>query len=216
MWNFFGDNYPKGWHSIEDVNPEEHYYFVSFVYRLIVVFAWIRKIEKEMVYLDTTFSQEEDLDFIKFLRLLPQILYDAELFKGHEYERGYASDHFFRGQLESLAESLITVDGVCDFSSFRNHYREYSDAMQPVCRFICGISPDEERLRWDRLQILHISIMALLNSFGYDFQYTAIDKLSLISSKPRKTRLLKNFSEMVYRIKLENQVELKRILKSLD
>lgn len=56
LWNFYGENYLKKWHQISDIDVHEHYYFVSFIYRFIAVFVWVRKIEKEMVYLDTTFA----------------------------------------------------------------------------------------------------------------------------------------------------------------
>lgn len=215
LWNFFGENYPKKWHHIDDIDVEEHYYFVSFIYRFIAVFAWVRKIEKEMIYLDTTFALQEDLEFIKYLRLLPQILYDAELYQGYEYERSKATDHFFRGQIESLAESFVVENNICDFTYFCNQVDNYAENITPVCRFLNGISPEEKRLRWDRLQILHITIMAFLNAFGYDFQYTSMDKIKNITSIPRKSRLLGNFLKIVYRIKLDEQSELKNILNTV-
>ncbi|WP_371380437.1 hypothetical protein [Sporomusa aerivorans] len=215
LWNFYGENYLKKWHKIDVIDVYEHYYFVSFIYRFIAVFAWVRKIEKEMVYLDTTFALQEDLDFIKFLRLLPQILYDAELYKGYSYERSMATDHFFRGQLENLAEKFITEDRVCDFTDFCKNFNAYIDEIIPVCNFLNDISPNEDRLRWDRLQILHITIMAFLNTFGYDFQYTDVDQIDKITSIPRKSRLLNNFLDMVRRMKLENQIELKKYWRQL-
>lgn len=74
---------------------------------------------------------------------------------------------------------------------------------------------NEERLRWDRLQILHITLMAFLNTFGYDFQYTSLDEINRITSISRKSRLLNNFSKLVCRMKLDNQSELKNILKTV-
>lgn len=213
LWNFT-EIYSNRWHCIDAIDVKEHYYLVSFIYRLIAVFAWVRKIEKEMIYLDTTFSIEEDLDFIKYLRLLPQILCDAELFNGYEYDRSIAKDHFFRGQLESLAESFVVDNKVCDFTNFCKKFDNYIEEIAPVCRFLNDMSPEENRLRWDRLQILHITIMAFLNTFGYDFQYTSVDKINRITSTPRKSRLLNSFSEMVCRMKLDNQSELKNILKA--
>ena len=39
------------------------------------------------------------------------------------------------------------------------------------------ISPYEDRLRWDRLQLFNITLMVFLNSFGYEFQRTTNEKL---------------------------------------
>lgn len=69
LWNF-ADNYKHNWHKIKDINTlTNHYYLASFSYRILAFFAWVRKIESEMVYLDTTIASRKDLNLIKFLRI---------------------------------------------------------------------------------------------------------------------------------------------------
>jgi len=215
LWNY-AENYTKNWHSFEtSANLNKSYYIFSFGYRLICVFAWIRKIEKDMIYLDTTIASKEDLEFIKFLRLLPQLLCDTKLFSGQEYDSDSPEDHFFRNRFEQMVELFIDKDDdVISYSKFEKEYNKYLGVF-PVFEFLNGISPDEERLRWDRLQVLHIAILTFLNSYGYDFQYTSDDKLKIILRKPRLNRLIPNYETILLDFKLNDHKEVKNVLSVL-
>lgn len=82
LWNLL-ENYPKNWHVVRnEMDFVDSYYLRSFVYRILCFFAWIRKLEREIVYLDTTVASKQDLELIKFLRLFPAILCDVQLFSG--------------------------------------------------------------------------------------------------------------------------------------
>ncbi len=216
LWNF-SDNHSKYWHKVNgDYCDSRAYYFNSFVYRLMAVFAWIRKIEEEMIYLDTTIASKEDMEFIKFLRVFPEIMYDIDLlFKGYDYDANYQTDHFFRNNLETMAGALFQGDSVCTFAQFENRLASYSEHLRPVCQYVDGISPTENRLRWDRLQVLHVATMVFLNSYGYDFQRTTADKLRTIIKKPRRSKLLANFADLLERNSLASQKEFKRTIRVL-
>ena len=180
MWNF-SSNHTEKWHCVDgEYTKKEHYYFHSFVYRVICVYAWIKKIENEMVYLDTTIATKEDLELIKFLRVFPEILCDLFLVNGLEYDANHQTDHLFTGTLDHMACSLLVNGNVCDFSSFQANLDKYIPNLEPLCKLIECMSPDEERYRWDRFQILHYTIIAFLNAYGYDFQVTRDSKLKEI------------------------------------
>jgi hypothetical protein len=84
LWNF-AVNYKEGWHKISgELDPDQHYYLASFTYRVLAFFAWVRRVENQMVYLDATIASRDDLNFLKFLRLLDQVMCDTALFKGLE------------------------------------------------------------------------------------------------------------------------------------
>jgi len=214
LWNF-ATNYKYQWHNVKgNYESKGNYYFNSFVYRIICVFAWIKKIEDEMVYLDTTIALTKDLEFIKYIRLLPQIFFDVMLFKGFDYDENRQTDHFFRNNLETMAQSLITdMKEVCTFTQFEESLDKYMKSLYPLCLFLDGIFPEEPRLRWDRLQVFHLALIAFLNSFGYDFQITPNNKIMDILGKPRRSRLLRNFKELLQRNKLTEQKEFKNLLK---
>lgn len=214
LWNF-AIHYKDKWHCVSGNYVSGGYYFTSFVYRFVAVFSWVKKIEKEMVYLDTTIATAKDMEFLKFLRLFPQLMCDLILFKGFEYDDNYQKDHFFTNNFDHMSESLIKENSVYSFSEYEQHCRELKEDLECACLFIDGMSPDEERLRWDRLQILHIVLMVFLNTFGYDFQRTEGDKFNEIINKPRKSRLISNFTGMLDKNKLSNQKEFKRIINVL-
>ena len=73
FWNF-SNNYIEKWHCLENYNNlERENYYVSFVYRFIAFFSWQRKLDKEMIFLDTTIAANRDLEFLKFFKLFQQL-----------------------------------------------------------------------------------------------------------------------------------------------
>lgn len=214
LWNFT-THYKDKWHYVSGKYDCGGYYFTSFVYRFIAVFSWIKKIETEMVYLDTTIATKNDMEFIKFLRLFPQLLCDLTLFKGFDYDSNYQTDHFFANNLDYMSESIIKGKSIYTYPEFERKMKELEEPISHVCCFIDGISPDEDRLRWDRLQVFHVVLMVFLNTYGYDFQKTSNDKFREIINSPRKSRLLNNFIEMVERNKLSKQKEFRKVIKIL-
>lgn len=212
FWNL-AKNYKNGWHSFESSEYlNKNYYIFSFGYRLLSVFAWVRKIEKDMVYLDTTIATKEDLEFIKFLRLFPQIMCDTRLYAKVEYNYNDATDHFFKNHFEKMSDLFIKDGDIITYSEFEKNYSNYLD-VYPIFKYLNGISPDENRFRWDRLQVLHIAILSFLNSYGYDFQYTDDEKLKEILYTPRLNRFMTNYEIMLKDFKLNNHKEVNRILE---
>ena len=69
-----------------DYNNPNNYYFQSFVYRILSVYAWMRKIELELIHLDTTIAISDDLNFVKFIRFYGRIFSDIAFFKGFKYD----------------------------------------------------------------------------------------------------------------------------------
>lgn len=83
-----------------------------------------------------------------------------------------------------------------------------------ICSFFDGMSPNEERLRWDLIQTFHLTLIAFLNTYGYDFQYTSKDKLNHIIETPRRSRLLQNYKEIMIRNRLNTNKEIRNIFKT--
>ncbi len=216
LWNF-STNYKHNWHLMKGdySNVERNYYFSSFIHRLLSFYAWVQIIENKMVYIDTTISSKEDLSFIKYLRLFPQIFCDVILFKGMEYDESTATDHFFRNAFTEMAECMIDDDHVISYSEFTNKISEYSNTLHQIYLFLDGISPNEDRPRWDRLQAFHIILIAFINSFGYDFQYTSQEKMKNIFAKPRKNRFINNLIVIIERINLDRQKGIKKTIKNI-
>jgi len=215
--NHLCGNFDSDWLDFDrlaDIRPKR-YYLTSFVYRLVSVFSWIRIIEMQMVYLDTTIAGRNDMDFGKYLRLLPQVLSDASLFEGFEYNPFLATDHFFLNSLENMSDSLIQGDKVETFSVFQQNLNPHKKNLEAVFRFLNGIDPYEDRLRWDRLQLLHAVLLCFLSSYGYDFQRSDTDDFRRALTFPRPNRVPANSLRIIGRYRIEGRKELKRLVREL-
>lgn len=216
LWNFSA-NHKENWHTINNLKLlSEHYYLASFTYRMLVFFAWIRKVEEEMVYLDSTVASKQDLNFVKFLKLFPQILCDVALFDDLDYNNEYAKDHFFKNELLHVCDSFCLENGAIKFSEFKDNKNNTLQEALPIADFISGMSPEENRHRWDRLQALHFVLMMFLNSYGYDFQYTDKNKLSEIAGRTRPSKVTKNLKMLINRFQLLNVKEVKYVFKAIE
>ncbi len=215
MWNF-SNNYSKEWHCISKKNNDyckHHYYFHSFVYRFLCVLAWIKKIQKEIVFIDTTLASKKDLEFIKFLRVFPQLLCDLQFIEGGNADGTYANDHFFRDKLNLFPDVIITESGLKSYSEFIDNLIPLKTQIKELYLWFDGISSEENRRRWDRLFYFHLTIMMFLNDYGYDFQKTDEDKLRQILHKPKKKLEINGFLELLRRYKLDGNKEVKKIIK---
>ena len=212
LWNFT-THYKDNWHEVGGKYTTGGYYFKSFVYRFVRVFSWIRKIEDEMVYLDTTIATRSDMEFLKYLRLFPQLLCDLSLFEGFDYDPNYQKDHIFTNNFERMSQCMIKENSIYTYPQFEEEFGVLKEDLFHACKFIDGLSPDEDRLRWDRLQVLHIALTAFLNSFGYDFQKASDEKIEELINQPRKSRLIANFVQLIKRNKLDKQKEFKKVIK---
>jgi len=209
LWNLCS-NYKEEWQC-----ESNNYYFTSFVYRFLAVCAWVKKTHNEMLFLDSTIATKKDMEFIKFLKLIPQILCDVTLFDGFNYDPNEQKDHFFSNNLDLYCQSIMTNNSVLTYSEFMKKYEKSRDEFEDVCHFIDGISPGEDRLRWDRLQLLNNTLMVFLNAFGYDFQNTSDQKFIGIISKPRKNRFINNYIKIIEKNRLSNTRDFKRNLRAI-
>lgn len=213
LWNF-SDNCGKNWHKLRDGKAiNELYYLESFSYRFLSFFAWCRKIEKEMIYLDSTISDSEDLELIKYLKIFPQMFCDTALFDGHGYDASHAKDHFFKDDFLYMVDSLITKEGVVTYSEFKRK----SDGAEytKIINYLDGVSGEKACLKWYSLNLFHFVLMAFLNKFGYDFQWTSKDKLKSLSGKIPKNILAVNLPGILERNHLDKTSEIKSVINVL-
>jgi hypothetical protein len=211
LWNF-SENYRENWLNVNH-NYKQGNYFKSFVYRFIAFFAYIRRIEIELIFIDSTFASKKDLEFIKFLRTFPQLFSDVKLFEGFDYNKSIATDHFFRNNFEQMVDSFIKQNKVIGYNDYLENIDKNNQCISSICSFFDGLTPEEERFRWDLIQLFHITLIGFLNTYGYDFQYTSKTKILYIIETPRKSRLLRNYKTIMIRNKLVDNREIKKILK---
>ena len=207
LWNFM-ENYSEPWLS------SRGNYYNSFVYRFITFFSYIRQIEKELIYIDSTFAGKEDLEFIKFLRTFPQLFCDVKLFQGEDYDKSLATDHFFRNNFENICDSFICQNIIVDYSNFLEDVGRYEHENKKLFDYFDSIGIDEPRYRFDLIKTFHLTLIAFLNTYGYDFQQTTLSQINEVIEIPRKSRLYKNYKDILVRNKLNNNIWIKKIINS--
>lgn len=198
-------NYKKNWITVDHDYTREHYYFHSTVYKFLCLYGWINKIKKEMIYLDTTIASKEDLEFIKFLHIFPHVMCDLKILIGREADGTYAIDHFFRTKLESLPDYISTNNTPNSYQDFIKDIPNLSEKLHSVYEYFDGISPEENRKRWDRVHLLHLTIILFLNNYGYNFQKIDKKKLKEVLIEPRKSTLIWNYFNLLKEYDINNK-----------
>ena len=213
LWNF-SDNCKEGWHIYDDESDLNNmYYLQSFCYRFLSFFAWSRKIDLEMVYLDSTISDPEDLEFLKYLKLFPQMFCDTAMFDGKDYNNRYAKDHIFKDDFLQMVDAMITENGIITFSEFKS--KKDQKEFENIIDYIGSISKDSTCLKWHVINAFHFVLMAFLTKFGYDFQQTSKSKLSKLANKTPKNEVIQNIEEILRRNHLDKAKEIKVATKVL-
>lgn len=212
MWNF-AKNYEKGWIQIGGNYTVENYYLHTFAYRILCLYAWINKIQKEMIFLDTTIATKEDLEFIKFLKVFPQIFCDLTFIEGKNAKGDYAVDHFFRDNFEQLPTCIMSEVELKSYTEFIQNLSFINKDLKSLFEFLDGISPNEKRKRWDRLHFLNLTLIIFLNNYGYDFQQTNEKKIEEILSIPKTSAHLESYFAVLKEYHLDKNKQVKIIEK---
>ncbi len=168
----FAKNHQENWHSVSGNYTVDTHYLDTTVYHFLSFFANIQLIEKQLIHLDTTISDKSDLRTIKFFRLFHDVMCDVDLFEKFQL----ATDHFFSTPFENFSNNLIENNEVINLDKFMDNKPLILDKIKPIYAFIDGMSPSENRLRLERLKIFHLSLIAFMNEFGYDYQKNTTEK----------------------------------------
>jgi len=212
MWNF-SNKHSEGWLNIEGDYLNKHYYFHSFVYRHLAIFAWTKKIQKEMIFLDTTIAGKEDLEFVKFLNVFSRMFCDLTFLEGLKADGNKTDDHFFRNEFDLFADELITTTGVKSFAEYEAELSTIGQKTNRLFRFFDGLSPNERRKRWDRLHFFHLTVLMFLNNYGYDYQITNDEKLKQVLTNPKKSNFLDNYFNFLNEYHLTENKQIKNLKK---
>ncbi|MCT3758848.1 hypothetical protein HZQ19_04030 [Elizabethkingia anophelis] len=213
LWNL-SNNHHRNWIKINGDYHKEHYYFHSTAYKLLCLYFWIGRIKKEMIFLDTTIASKEDLEFIKFLKLFPNVLCDLTFIAGDSADGEYAIDHFFRTEFEQFPNLISNaINEPITYSDYKAKIPHMKQDLVTLYQYIDGVNPDEQRMRWDRLHLLHLTVIIFLNNYGYDFQKTNEKKIEQIITKNRICKYLKNYINFLEKYKLDKNREVKKLEK---
>lgn len=213
LWNF-SENCTKGWHNLRDTDLlNDKYYLQSFCYRFLAFYAWCIKFERELIYLDITLSDKNDLFFVKYIKTMQNIFCDASMLNGTGYNNEHATDHFFKDDLISMAENMYCERGVITFSEFKiKNDVDY----EKVRHYISGILNDKSCNKWQLVNCFHYILMAFLSRYGYDYQKTGLLKLFKLHRSEPKNKLISNLRKLVSNARLDKCREIKKSFAILE
>ena len=212
MWNF-SNKHSEGWLNIEGDYLNKHYYFHSFVYRHLAIFAWTKKIQKEMIFLDTTIAGKEDLEFVKFINVFSRMFCDLTFLEGLKADGNKTDDHFFRNEFDLFADELITTTGVKSFAEYEAELSTIGQKTNRLFRFFDGLSPNENSKRCDGLHFLHLTVLIFHNNYGYDLRSTNDEKLKQVLTNPKKSNFLDNYFNFLNEYHLMDNKQIKNLKK---
>lgn len=137
---------------------------------------------------------------------------DVSIFNGRNYDSEHAVDHFFKDQLLSMADSLITEKGVISFSEFQSwnisKYKKVSD-------YFSTISKNQDCNKWFAVHGFHFVLMAFLSRYGYDYQKTSKRKLEKLRGNTPENLVARNLYQLVKDSHLEKCKNIKLTMKVL-
>ena len=218
MWRYY-PMVEKDWLKISKkqstyTEKGKNYYMHSFIYRYLSVLAWIKIIEKKLIFIDTTLSSKNDLEFIKFLRVISllfcELKFSDEVSGTDKYERS----HIYRNNLNVLPDTIITKNEIKSYSEYLE--KVYENLQEPLLRlyeWFDDISPFEDRRRWDRFYLFHLIVIIFLNNYGYDFQKTDKIKIKQLLDNSHKEVDMNIFFDFLKDYLLDNNKEVNVLQK---
>jgi hypothetical protein len=172
------------------------------------------RFQDEAVFLDPRIALKSDLDFLKYSKAFRWALTDPALFDGLTYNRNRASDHFFRDYLTVTCDAFLTKDHPLNIDAQRNNAAGGGPILR-VYDFLVGLSRGEDRLRWDRLVVFHLFLMAFLKSFGHDIQRSTTQDFREVALRANHNEVLRNLVSWLGKLRLEKHKEGRRIINAV-
>jgi hypothetical protein len=214
LWNLY-TNQEKGWLDAQGNYKDCGYYLPSFVYRFLNLYALARRFESEAILIDSRIADEKDLDFVKFVKAFAWAICDVALFDQIDYDTMFATDHFFRDRLREICDSCMGEKGFLGHEELRSVLLNDSD-FDDVFRYFDGLKRNESRLRWDRLVVMHLLLLAFVNSFGYDMQKSTSQQFINVARQTVNPQVLRNLRSWLPKLGLQQNKSANLIGKAVE
>jgi len=207
----------KSWFKTDEKNYQAAgYYYRTTVYRFLAVTSSIQQFENEALYIDHKIAEKENyFDFVYGLKLLQKAATDVSLFDATGYDSSVSKDHIFSDRLRIIADSYWRQEGFLTREEFRSLMGKDHE-LDPVLEFFDDLRSSEDRLRWDRLVVFHLFLIAFVNTFRYGFQQTKEDELIHVVKKIRHNEVRKNLVRWLQEYKLLGQSVYGQELQSIS
>lgn len=208
---------PEGQEMLNSGTAEEKYDIrMSTLYRFLSSFAWIQKINDELIHFDPTKAHEDDLIMMKFFRVFPHVFQDKEMEEGMT-NAGNPDSLILRNTFEETYKCMLNDKGVDSYTEFLKNYPKNKSQIEAVEKYFTDFKPSEESTRWERVYTFHLLIMGFLNKFGYDFQQTEEKKIKEYIERQGQYGMFKNMDEhLISRYKLNELNEVRSIMRIVE
>ncbi len=191
MWNLYEGPEKEAYLKVDADFSRENYYLDSMVHRFLEVVVLVRGFEKERVYLDPRFVENNDRDLVWLFRAMRWSLTDASLFADVGYDSFHSKDHFFTDQLRGICDDVTANGEVLPREAIRERGAR-GESVAAVYEFFDGLSSMEDRYRWDRLVVFHLLLMTFLNAYGDETQKTKPEDLASIARRIKHEQIARN------------------------
>lgn len=212
FWNLYA-NADADWLDRDNNYPHPGYYLLSFVHRFLAVFSCIRQFENEAIYVDRRIAEKKDFIILNYLAAIRWVMTDVALFDGIPYDNSHQTDHFFSDNFREYCDGCVEEGNFVTYEALKDRVANIR-TLDPVLKFFESLRPSEDRLRWDRLVALHLLLMAFVNSFGYDPQYSSEAQFIRVARHVRQRRILENLLVWLPRHGLGQDKESRRIVRA--
>ena len=173
--------------------------------------------ERETFFIDSTVTSTDDYTFLKYIKVLQLLFCESALLNvpDNQYDDSHAKNHFFKYDFNDIPNYVASNDGTLSFADFKHKINENSDQIEDIRRYIASAGSDDN-LNYYVMQLFHLILIAFLNRYGHDYQYTEASKVKALIHDYHDNPLFKNFSDFLKRNKLDRENELKSILCQLN
>ncbi len=212
FWNLYA-NADADWLKSDGDYKRPGYYLLSFVHRFLAVFSFTRQFENEAIYVDRRIAEKKDFVFLNYVEAIRWVMTDVALFDGVPYDSSHQRDHFFADNFRQYCDGCAAQGRFITYEELQDRV-ERVRSLDPVLRFFDSLQRAEDRLRWDRLVALHLLLMAFVNSFGYEPQYSSQTHFDSVAGQVRRLRILENLVGWLPRHGLGKDKESRRIVRA--
>jgi hypothetical protein len=214
MWNLY-KNQDKGWLDVHGEYDGRSYYHSSFVYRFLNFCALAREFESEAILIDSSIAEKRDLDFVKFVKAFSWTVCEVALFDNVIYDSQFPTDHFFHDWLRKVCDSCMRDGKFLGHEELQSVLLNNSD-FHRVFLFFDGLNKSENRFRWDRLVVVHLLLLAFINSFGYDMQKSTPQQFVEVAQQANNAQILTNLASWLPKFGLQQNEQIKLITKAIN
>ena len=138
---------------------------------------------------------------------------DLTFLEGVDADGNKTNDHFCRNEFELFPDAIITRKGIKSFSDYMDELKAIAHCSERLFLYFEGFTPNEEKKRWERLYLFHLTILMFLNNYGYDFQKTNDDKLKVILTVSRRSEYLSHYFNCLCEYHLTENDQVKKLKK---